>query len=171
MKKKTISKKDIQSDIIFSLSKGKTAMTGLSVLLCFFALCYVGYIICYAKGLDIGTGRFSHALPVAVIIIAGPLLLVPLEVVVFGHYSRLHKIKVGKFEIVEEKLCSKAEEWHSYYRGSEREKVLYFNSGRIAVTGDVYSYSNIGDIFYLAVINNGAPLMVYSKKFYQMEKE
>ncbi len=170
MKKQTISKKDIQGDIISALSKSTTAVIGLSFLLCVYALCYVGYVICYANGIDMSTGRFSSATPVAVMIIA-PILELPLAFVVFGHYSRLHKIKVGKFEIVEEKLCGKAEEWHRYYRRTVREKTLYFKRGKIFVSSDVYSYANVGDAFYLAVINNGRPLMAYSKKHYEMEKE
>ena len=170
MKRQTLTKQNIQVELMQKLNKQKNATVYLTILLCVYALCYVAYVICYANGIDIGTGRFSSVTPVAAIIIL-PFLMLPIAMFVFGYYSKLYKIKAGKFEIVEEKLCGKAEEWRSYYRRTVREKILYFKRGEISVSSDVYSYANVGDAFYLAVINNGRPLMAYSKKHYEMEKE
>ncbi len=150
------------------LNKQKNAVVYLTILLCVYALCYVAYVICYANGVYLPTGKFSSVAPAARIIIL-PFLMLPIGVFVFGYYSKLYKIKLGKFEIVQEKLCSKAEEWRSYYRRAEREKVLYFNSGKISVQNDVYSYSNIGDAFYL-VINKDNVLMAYNKKYYEIKE-
>jgi hypothetical protein len=96
--------------------------------------------------------------------------MLPLTVFVFTYYSNLYKIKSGKFSIEEEKLCGKAEEWRRYYHHSQREKILYFKRGKVAVESDAYSYSNIGDTFYLVVLNNGKPMMAYNKKYYDIKE-
>ena len=58
-------------------------------------------------------------------------------------------IKNGKIEFTEEKLYQKTIESVSYYHRTEKENALYFRQGRVVVNKTVYSYSNIGDSFYI----------------------
>lgn len=56
-----------------------------------------------------------------------------------------------------------------YYRRTAQENSLYFRCGRVAVEDDVYSYSTVGDCFYVIVLRSKkAPLLVYHSKYYEI---
>lgn len=79
---------------------------------------------------------------------------------------------MGNFQITEEKLCQKEIEWRHYYRHSEKENSLYFRCGRVAVAKEVYSYSNIGDTFYIVKLKSKRhPQLAYHTKHYEINND
>ena len=84
--------------------------------------------------------------------------------VYYGAFNRRTKI-----EFTEEKLYQKTIESVSYYHRTEKENALYFRQGRVVVNKTVYSYSNIGDSFYIIFLKSKKkPAYVYHTKYYEI---
>ena len=75
-------------------------------------------------------------------------------------YIDLYNIKNRKFSIKKEKLLQKRIENVRYYRHTEKENLLYFHSGRIAVDAKVYNSSALGDWFYIIRTRHRRGLLV-----------
>ena len=101
-----------------------------------------------------------------------PIFILFLTVFLLNYYIDRYRAKKGKFIISEEKLYNKKREWIRFYRGSAQENSLYFHSGRIAVEDDIYSYSTVGDLFYVIKLRSKkAPLLVYHMKYYEINDD
>lgn len=171
MKKQTITKQNIQQELLNELNKKKTFTIFLTAVLFVSIIFYVIYIAAYINGIDLKNDRLSFSAPYLTIPLGAFIILFFTMFLICYYYLDLYKIKTGKFEIKEDQLYQKATEHISYYRRSEKETVLYFRNGRIAVNETVYSYSNIGDSFYIIFLKSKKiPALVYHRKYYETEK-
>ena len=170
MKKQTITKQDIQEDLLTELNKRRILAIWLTSILCASMLLFVVYIIAYVNGADLQNNRLLFFSPIVAIPVGACVILFLAIFLAFYYYLDLYKIKTGKIEITEEKLCQKAIESVSYYRRSEKENALYFPQGRVAVNEKVYSCSNIGDSFYIVFLKSKKkPSCVYHTKYYEKD--
>ena len=170
MKKQTITKQDIQKDLLTELNKRRALTIWLTAVLCVSMLLFVAYIIAYVNGADFQSDRPFFFAPIVAIPVGACVILFLAIFLALYYYLDLYKIKTGKIGITEEKLCQKAIESVSYYRRSEKENALYFPQGRVAVNEKVYSYSNIGDTFYIVFLKSKKrPSCVYHTKYYEID--
>ncbi len=171
VKKQTITKQNIQQELLTKLNKRKTVAIWLTTISFMSIICYVIYVIAYINGSDWKNDRLSFSVPSVAIPIGAFVILFLLIFLVRYYYLDLYKIKTGKIEITEEQLYQKAIEYVSYYRRSEKENALYFQHGRIAVDETVYLYSNIGDSFYMVFLKSkNSPNLIYHTKYHEIEK-
>ena len=169
MKKQMLTKQNIQRELLAELNKRKPLAFWLTAVLFASIICYVIYIIAYINGADLQNDRLSFSVPFAAIPIGAFVILFLTIFLTCYYYLDLYKIKIGKIEIKEEKLCQKAIEDVSYYHRTEKENALYFRQGRVRVDKTVYSYSNIGDSFYIVFLNQKKkPACVYHTKYYEI---
>ena len=170
MKKQTITKQDIQKDLLTELNKRRALAIWLTAVLCVSIILFAAYIIAYINGADLQSDRPFFFAPIVAIPAGACVILFLAIFLAFYYYSDLYKIKTGKIGITEEKLCQKAIESVSYYRRSEKENALYFAWGRVAVNEKVYSCSNIGDTFYIVFLSSKKrPSCVYPAKYYETD--
>jgi hypothetical protein len=170
MKKQTITKQNIQEDLLTELNKRKALAIWLTAVLCVSIILFAAYIIAYINGADLQSDRPFFFAPIVAMPVGACVILL-LAIFLAFYYSDLYKIKTGKIGITEEKLCQKAIESVSYYRRSEKENALYFPQGRVAVNKTVYSYSDIGESFYIVFLKSKKkPSCVYHTKYYEIDK-
>lgn len=170
MKKQTITKHNIQEDLLTELNKQRALAIWLTAVLCVSIILFAAYIIAYINGADLQSDRPFFFSPIVAIPVGACVILFLAIFLAFYYYFDLYKIKTGKIGITEEKLCQKAIESVSYYRRSEKENALYFTWGRVAVNEKVYSYSNIGDTFYIVFLKSKKrPSCVYHTKYYETD--
>ena len=171
MKKQMLTKQDIQRKLLTELNKRKVVAIWLTVISLVIIICYVIYVIAYISEGDFTNDRLSFSISFVPIPIGSLVISFFIIFLVRYYYMDLYKIKTGKIEVTEETLCQKSIEYVSYYRRSEKENLLYFGSGRIAVDEAVYLYSNVGDSFYIVSLNSiKAPVGVYHTNYYEIEK-
>ena len=132
MKKQTITKQDIQKDLLTELNKRRALTIWLTAVLCVSIILFAAYIIAYVSGADLQSDRLFFFAPIVAIPVGACIILLLAIFLAFYYYLDLYKIKTGKIGITEEKLCQKAIESVSYYRRSEKENALYFPHGRVA---------------------------------------
>ncbi len=97
------------------------------------------------------------------------ILLTVIIVVLHIYYIDLYNIKKGNFRVTEDKLCQKEKELRRYYKHTENENALYFPCGRVSVEKEVYSYSKIGDEFFVVTLKfKRNPQLVYHGKYYEI---
>jgi hypothetical protein len=172
MKKQTITKQNIQEDLLTELNKRRALAIWLTAVLCVSIILFAAYIIAYINGADLQSDRPFFFAPIVAIPVGACVILLLAIFLAFYYYLDLYKIKTGKIGITEEKLCQKAIESVSYYRRSEKENALYFPWGRVAVNEKVYSCSNIGDTFYIVFLKSKKrPSLAYPAKYYEIEKQ
>ena len=174
MKKQTLTKQDIQKELLTKLNKRKSVAIFLTATVIIGIILYPIHLINHLNGTPFDyTGGFrSPDITPAVAMFVISLLIIFLVITVFYlYYIDLYKIKKGKFEIIEDKLCQKDKEWRRYYKNEQKENSLYFRCGRVAVEDDVYSYSNIGDKFYIVILKSKSktkPQLAYHTKYYEI---
>lgn len=171
MKKQTITKQNIQEDLLTELNKRRALAIWLTAVLCVSIILFAAYIIAYINGADLQSDRLFFFAPIVAMPVGACVILALAIFLAFYYYSDLYKIKTGKIGITEEKLCQKAIESVSYYRRSEKENALYFPQGRVAVNKTVYSYSDIGESFYIVFLKSKKkPICAYHTKYYEIDK-
>ena len=179
MKKQTLTKQDIQKELLTKLNKRKGVAIFLTAIVIIGIILYPIHLINYLNGIPLdytGGVRSPDITPTAAMFVI-PLLIIFLVITVFYlYYIDLYKIKKGKFEIIEDKLCQKDKEWRRYYKNSQEENSLYFRCGRVAVEDDVYSYSNVNDKFYLVILKSklkskSNPRLAYHTKYYEIKND
>ena len=164
-----LKKQNIQRAHLTELNKRKALAIWLTAILFVSIICYVIYIVAYINGADLQNDRLSFSVPYVAIPIGAFVILFLTIFLAYYYYLDLYKIKIGKIEITEEKLCQKAIEYVSYYHRTEKENALYFRQGRVVVNKTVYSYSNIGDSFYIVFLKSKKkPAYVYHTKYYEI---
>ena len=177
MEKQTLTKQDIQKELLTKLNKLKGIAIFLTAIVIIGIILYPVHLINYLNGIPLdytGGVRSPDITPTAAIFVI-PLLIIFLIITVFYlYYIDLYKIKKEKFEIIEDKLCQKDKEWRQYYKNSQKENSLYFRCGRVAVGDDVYSYSNVNDKFYLVILKSklkskSNPRLAYHTKYYEIK--
>ncbi|MBP3667204.1 MAG: hypothetical protein J6K29_09170 [Clostridia bacterium] len=169
MKKQTITKQDIQRDLLALLNKRKSVTVWLTFFLSISILFYIMYAVLYAKEVYLPPRHLTFVSPTAVMVIAPVIILFILGFLLCYYYLKFFEIKIGRFSVSKEKLYQKGQELKSYYRRMERENALYFRSGRIAVNDKVYSYSKVDDSFYLVKLKSSkAPFFAYHTNFYEI---
>ena len=170
MKTKVITSQDIQRDLLAVLNKRKVVAIWLTVYLCMLTLLYISYAVLYANGVHLPPHRLTFVTPTAVMIIV-PLIILFLTIFLFYYYySKSYEIKRGEFSIIKEKLSQKDRELKRYYRRVEKENALYFRNERIVVEDAVYSYSSVGDYFYLVELKSSKVLFfVYHTRHYEIK--
>ena len=172
MKKQMLTKQDIQRELWVELSKRKTLAIWLTAFLFVSIICYVLYIVAYINGVDLQNDRLSFSVPYVAIPIGAFVILFLVIFLVCYYYLDLYKINNEKIEITEGKLYQKAIEDVSYYHRTEKENALYFRQGRVVVNKMVYSYSNIGDSFYIVSLKSKKkPACVYHTKYYEIAEK
>ena len=177
MKKQTLTKQDIQKELLTKLNKRKGVAIFLTAIVIIGIILYSIHLINYLNGipLDYTGGVRSPDITPTVAMFVIPLLIIFLVITVFYlYYADFYKIKKGNFEIIENKLCQKDKEWRHYYKNSQKENSLYFRCGRVAVGDDVYSYSNVNDKFYLVILKSklkskSNPRLAYHSKYYEIK--
>ena len=170
MKKQTITKHNIQEDLLTELNKQRALAIWLTAVLCVSIILFAAYIIAYISGSDLQSDRPFFFAPIVAIPVGACVILFLAIFLALYYYLDLYKIKTEKIGITEEKLCQKAIESVSYYRRSEKENALYFTWGRVAVNEKVYSCSNIGDTFYIVFLKSKKkPSCVYHTKYYETD--
>ena len=151
------------------INKRKALAIWLTTILFVSIICYVVYIVAYINGTDLHNDRLSFSVPYVAIPIGAFVILFLAIFLVCYYYLDLYKIKNGKIEFTEEKLYQKTIESVSYYHRTEKEHALYFRQGRVVVNKTVYSYSNIGDSFYIVFLKSKKkPSYVYHTKYYEI---
>ena len=172
MKKQALTKQDIQKELLSKLNERKPVAIFLTAIIALGVILYPIHLINYMNDAPFDyTGGFrSPALAPTAAIIFSTFAIIFLTITVLHlYYIDLYRIKKGKFEITEDKLSRKDKELRQYYRNSKKENALYFRCGRIAVEETVYSYSNVGDTFYIVTLNpKRNPRLVYHKKYYEI---
>ena len=172
MKKQIITKQDIQRDLLAVLNKRKVVAIYLTVFLCISTLLYILYAVLYANEVYLPPRHLSFISPTAVMFIVPFIILFLTGFLFCYYYSKFYEIKKGKFNIINEKLSQKEREMKSYYRRMEKENALYFCNGRIAVEDTVYSYSNVGDSFYLVKFQSSKTLFfVYHTNYFDIKDD
>ena len=173
MKKQTLTKQDIQKDLLAKLNKLKGISIFLTVIIIISIILYPSHIINYLNGTPFDyTGGFkSPDLAPAVAMVLMPILILFLIAIVLNmYYIDLYNIKRGNFQIKEEKLCQKEVGLRRYYRHTEKENSLYFRCGRVAVEKEVYSSATIGDMFYVVTLKSKRnPQLAYHAKYYEID--
>ena len=172
MKKQTLTKQDIQKELLARLNERKPITVFLTVIILLGIILYPIHLIHYLNDAPFDyTGGFKSPdlTPTAAMFVI-PLTIIFLMITVLHlYYIDWYQIQKGKFEITEDKLYQKEKELRQYYRRSKKENALYFRYGRIAVDDTVYSYSNVGDTFYIVTLNpKRNPRLVYHKKYYEI---
>ena len=169
MKKQMLTKQNIQRELLTELNKRKALAIWLTAILFVSIICYVGYIVAYINGTDLHNDRLSFSVPYVAIPIGAFIILFLAIFLVCYYYLDLYKIKNGKIEFTEDKLYQKTIESVSYYHRTEKENALYFRLGRVVVNKTVYSYSNIGDSFYIVFLKSKKkPAYAYHTKYYEI---
>lgn len=172
MKKQTLTKQDIQKELLAKLNKLKGISIFLTVIIIISIILYPIHIINYLNGTPFDyTGGFkSPDLAPAVAMVLMPILILFfIAIVLYIYYIDLYNIKKGNFRITEEKLCQKEVELRRYYRHTEKENSLYFRLGRVAVKKEVYSSADIGDTFYVVILKSKrTPQLTYNARFYEI---
>ena len=174
MKKQARTKQDIQNELLTQLNKRKVIAIFLTAIVIIGMVLYPIHLINYLNDTPFdytGGVRSPDLTPTAAMFVI-PLLIIFFVITVFYlYYADLYKIKKGKFEIIEDTLCQKDEEWRHYYRNSKKENSLYFRCGRVAVEDEAYSYSNAGDKFYIVILKSKSktkPQLAYHAKYYEI---
>lgn len=179
MKKQAITKQDIQKELLTELNKRKSISIFLTAISIIGIIIYPIHLINYLDGTPFdytGGVRSPNLTPTAAIFVM-PLLIIFFIVIVFHlYYIDLYKIKKEKFEVIEDTLCQKDKEWRHYYRNTQKENSLYFRCGRVAVEDNVYSYSNIGDKFYIVILKSklksqNTPRLAYHTNYYEIRND
>ena len=174
MKKQARTKQDIQNELLTQLNKRKGIAIFLTAIVIIGMVLYPIHLINYLNDTPFdytGGVRSPDLTPTAAMFVIPLLILFFIITVFYLYYADLYKIKKGKFEIIEDTLCQKAEEWRHYYRNSQKENSLYFRCGRVAVEDEVYSYSNVGDKFYIVILKSKSktkPQLAYHAKYYEI---
>ena len=169
MKKQTTNKQDIQRDLFALLNKRKVVTVWLTFFLSISILLYIIYAVLYANGVYLPPRHLTFASPTAAMIIAPVIILFIFGFLLCYYYLKFFAIKIGRFSVSKEKLYQKGQELKSYYRRTEQENALYFRSGRIAVNDKIYSYSKVGDSFYLVKLKSSkTPFSAYHTNFYEI---
>ena len=176
MKKQTLTKQDIQKELLAKLSKLKGLAIFLNVTIIIGIILYPIHLMHYLNGtpFDYTKGLKSPDLTPAAAMVVMPLIIMFFIITVCSlYYNDLYKIKKGKFEIIEDKIYQKKIEWRHYYHNSQKENSLYFRCGRVAVEDTVYSYSNIEDKFYIVRLQSNLkskknPRLAYHTKYYEI---
>lgn len=172
MKKKALTKQDIQKELLTKLTKLKGIAIFLTAIVIIGIILYPIHLLNYLNGTPFdytGGFRSPDITPTAAMFVVPLAIILLIITVLHLYYVDLYRIKKGKFEITEDKLCQKDRELRQYYRRSKKENALYFRYGRIAVDDTVYSYSNVGDTFYIVTLNpKRNPRLVYHKKYYEI---
>ncbi len=180
MKKQTLTKQNIQNDLLKKLNKQKPIAIILTVITVIGLILYPLHLINYLNGTPFeynGGVKNPPISPTAAMFVIPIVLLFFILLVVFIYYADLYKIKTGKFIITEEKLYSKEKETimtYGKFGKSIDENALYFPRFRIAVDKEVYSYSKAGDRFYAVTLKSKCfpkrgPDLVYPTKYYEIE--
>ena len=174
MKKQTLTKQDIQKELLTKLNKRKGVAIFLTSTVIIGIILYSIHLINYLNGIPLeytGGVRSPDITPTVAMFVI-PLLIIFLAITVFYlYYADLYKIKKGNLEFIEDKLCQKDKKWRHYYKNSQKENSLYFRCGRVTVEDDVYSYSNTGDKFYLVILKSKSktkPQLAYHAKYYEI---
>ena len=156
------------SDLILKLNKRKGAATYVTVILCVSAALCVWFAVLFACG-NAAQLEAIYESPIMSLIIC---IFVMMFFAIFlfrYYYYPLYIIKTSKFMIIEGELRKKEKALVSYYRRTERENLLHFECGRIAVENEVYSDSDLGDAFYLVLLTPDVPFFVYNRKPYTID--
>ena len=170
VKKQVLTKQDIQRELLIKINKSKPLVVFFTVFTAISIPTYIGFVINYSDimieyrtGVLAGRGHPTFGLflvPIAILFLTVFLLNY--------YYIDLYKAKKGKFIIFEEKLYDRKRELIRYYRRTTQENSLYFRFGRVAVEDDVYSYSTVGDRFYVVRLRaRKTPILVYHTKYYE----
>ena len=171
-KKKLLTKQDIQRELLFKINKTKPIAVFLTIFIIVSIPCYILFVINYTDiMLEYRTGVLAGRGHPSLTLFLGPAAIVFLTGVVLNlYYIDLYKAKKGKFKVVEEKLYNKKKELISGYHRVEQKNFLYFRCGKATVEDDVYSYSCVGDRFYVVVLRSRkSPLLVYHTRCYEIE--
>ena len=170
MKKQTLTKQDIQRDLLIALNKRKAVTVWLTIYFGISILFYITYSILYVKGIHLSPRHLTFVSPSVVMVIVPFIILIIAGFLTCYYYLKFFEIKRGRFSISKERLSQKGHELKRYYRHTEQENVLYFRSGRIAVDDKVYSYSKADDCFYLVKLKSSrTPFLVYHTFFYEID--
>lgn len=172
MKKQPLTKQDIQKELLAKLNKLKVVFILLTVIIIIAIILYPVHLINYLNNtpFDYTEGlRSPNLTPKTAMFFIPVLIIFFIAIVFYFYYIDLYNIKKGNFQIVEENLCQKKNGWRHYYRHSEKENSLYFRCGRVAVEKEIYSYSNIGDRFYIVILKSKRnPQLAYNTKYYEI---
>ena len=172
MKKQILTKHDIQKELLAKLNERKPIAVFLTVIIILGIVLYPIHLIRYGNGASFdytGGFRSPDLAPTAAMFVIPIAIIFLMITVLYLYYIDWYNIKKGKFEITEDNLHQKEKELRQYYRHSKKENALYFRCGRITVEETVYSYSNIGDTFYIVTLKSKRnPQSVYHKKYYEI---
>ena len=167
--KKIITKQDIQQELLAVLNKRKVVTVWLTAFLSISTLFYILYVVLYVRGVYLPSRRLTFVSPSVVMIIVPIIIFFIAGFVICYYYVKFFEIKNGKFSIIQEKLFQKEQELKSYYRLTKKENILYFRCGEIAVDDKVYSFSNVGDCFYIVKLKSSKTLFfAYNANCYEI---
>ena len=177
--KQALTKQDVQKELLAKLNKSKGISIFLTAIAIIGIILYPIHLINYLNDTPFdytGGFRSPDLTPTAAMFVI-PFLIIAFVVIVFYlYYIDLYKIKKGKFEIIEDTVCQKDKEWRHYYRNTQKENSLYFRCGRVAVEDKVYSYSNVGDKFYIVILKSklkskSNARLAYHTKYYEIKND
>ena len=177
VEKQALTKQDIQKELLVKLNKLKGISIFLTIIIIIVITLYPIHLINYLNGTPFdytGGVRYPDLTPTAAMFFIPLLLIFLIAIVLHIYYIDLYKIQKGKFEIIEDKVYQKDKEWIHYYRNLQKENSLYFRCGRVAVEDKVYSYSEVGDGFYIVILKSKLkskknPRLAYHKEYYEID--
>ena len=171
MKKQLLTKQDIQRELLIKINKSKPLVVFLTVLTSILIPAYIVFVINYSDiMIESRTGHLAGRGYPPWGLFLGPIVILFFTVFLLNYYYiDLYKAKKGKFIIFEEKLYDRKRELIRHYRRTAQENSLYFRCGRVAVEDNVYSYSAVGDRFYVVRLRaRKTPILVYHTKYYEI---
>lgn len=171
LKKQVLAKQDIQRELLIKINKSKTLVVFLTVLTAISIPAYIVFAINYSDiMIEYRTGHLAGSGYPPIGLFLGPTVILFLTGFLLNYYYiDLYRTKKGKFIISEEKLYDRKRELIRYYYRTAQENSLYFRCGRVAVEDNVYSYSTVGDRFYVVRLRaRKTPILVYHTKYYEI---
>ena len=171
VKKQVLTKQDIQRELLIKINKSKPLVVFLTALTAISILAYIVFVINYSDiMIEYRTGHLAGSGYPPIGLFLGPTVILFFTVFLLNYYYiDLYRAKKGKFIISEEKLYDRKRELIRYYRRTAQENSLYFRCGRVAVEDNVYSYSTVGDRFYVVRLRaRKTPILVYHTKYYEI---
>ena len=190
MKKKVLTRQDIQKDLLAKINKANVAVIIISVLIIIGVTLYPIHLINYLNGTpyDYTDSRSIIDFPPTAVMIIIPVFTIILIVTLINcYFIDIYKIKKGKFNITEETLWDKEKTTETtpiiyYSHGirfsshSQKFNLLHFLYVSVPVEEDVYKYSRKGDRFYVVtLISKRKPkrttTLAYHTKYYEIKTD
>lgn len=178
MKRKLLTRKDIQKDLLAKLNKAKVLVIFFSIIIIFLVILYSIHLINYINGTPFENNhsyRFPSMSESASIFFIPLVIIFFIGIVVNNYFIDLYKIKKGKFTVTEMILWDKETEWVHGYHSFTKENRLHFPYITVVTDEDTYKHARKGERFYVVSIKQKwkqkRNSLAYSTKIYEYKND